>query len=94
MAIPEEETAVLRNGVDNTAGEIYLASLRLSDIEKKIMDLRSFVQVQQRLTDPGELERELDTMKSLVDTAKDNLAEAAKYNSKARDVGYIVKGVI
>jgi hypothetical protein len=95
MAIPEEEKAVLQNGVDNTAGEIYLASIRLDDIEKRIMDLSTFVKVQQRLTDPSELERELDIMKSLVDTAKENLAEATKHNSKARDVvGYIVKGVI
>jgi hypothetical protein len=39
MAIPEEEKAVLRDGVHNTYGELNLLSTRLGEMEDKIVDL-------------------------------------------------------
>jgi hypothetical protein len=93
--IPEEEKAVLQNGIDNTFGELHLLSTRLDDTETKITDLYTFVEKQQRLPAPGELQKHLDDIKSTIDAAKDNLAEAQGHLGKAYGVAEaIVKGAI
>lgn len=95
MAIPEEEKAVLRNGVHNTYGELNLLSMRLGEIEDKIVDLYQFVQQQQRLPAPTELEKHLDSMKSTIEAARDNKSEADKHLDKVRGVvDAIINGAI
>ena len=69
MEIPEEEKAVLQNGVDNAAGELYLASTRLNETVNKVADLYTFIEKQQRLPAPAELQKRPDDIKSTIDAA-------------------------
>ena len=95
MEIPEQEKAVMRDGVHNTYGELNLLSMRLSEIEEKIVDLYQFVQRQQRLPAPAELQKHLDSMKSTIEAARDNKVEADKHLDKVRGVvDAIIKGAI
>lgn len=95
MEIPEQEKAEMRDGVHNTYGELNLLSMRLSEIEEKIVDLYQFVQQQQRLPAPAELQKHLDSMKSTIEAARDNKVEADKHLDKVRGVvDAIIKGVI
>jgi hypothetical protein len=94
MVIPEEKKVVLRDGVHNTAGELNLLSMRLGEIEDKIADLYQFVQ-QQRLPGPAELEKRLISIKSTIEAARVNKAEADKHLDKVRGVvDAIIKGDI
>jgi hypothetical protein len=95
MMIPEEEKAVLSTGVNNAFGELHLVSTRLDEITDKVIDLYTFVEKQQRLPAPAELQKHLDDIKSTIDAAKDNLAETERHLGKAHDVVEdIIKGAI
>jgi hypothetical protein len=94
MDLPEEEKEILKMGVGNLQGELHLLYTLTLAARTKAMKLYDFVQIQQRLPAPGDLQNILDDMVHALDSLTDKTIVLQDELVKPRQiVNDLAKGV-
>jgi hypothetical protein len=94
MALPEEEKAVLSDSLANIEGGLSILYQRIVETQDKVTDLYSFVDKQQRIPGPAQLQKQLDEIRYALESIEDSRAFLRDYAQKARGVvDAIQKGV-
>ena len=94
MALPEEEKAVLTDSILNLVGGLSMMYQRIAETNRKVMDLYTFVDKQQRLPAPSHLKQQLDDIRYDLQSLEDTRVFLRDYTQKARGVvETIQKGV-
>lgn len=86
MPIPEEEKAVLTNAVKSIEGKIYNLYHSLMQVPNKVINLRDYVQIQQKHPAPTGLQEKLNDISNTIGIDKDNSAVLKEHARKTRGV--------
>jgi hypothetical protein len=94
MELPEEEKAVLSDSILNLEGGLHVLYKSIVDTQKKVGELYTFVDKQQRLPGPAQLQKQLDEIRYGLESIEDSRAFLRDYAQKAQGVvDAIQKGV-
>jgi hypothetical protein len=86
MKLPEEEKAVLTDSVLNLQGGLNNLDKLINGVGAKVMKLHRFVEAQQRLPAPGELQEQLNDIIHAIEIVQDNGRDLDGYAVKARNI--------
>ena len=86
MALPEQEIAVLTDSIYNIQIGHYGLFKQIAEIINKVADLHGFVQVQQRLPAPGDLQQALNDIIYSLDGLLDSRKPLQDHAQNARNV--------
>jgi len=93
MELPEGEKAVLKDSVLNLQTGLYNLYKLIDGVGLKVSKLHKYVEMQQRLPAPGELQKQLNDIIHALDIVQENRRDLDEYAVKARGVDAINKGV-
>jgi hypothetical protein len=89
LPIPQEEKAVLTDAVKSIEGKLYILYHSLMQVPNKVINLRDYVQIQQKHPEPTGLQEKLNDISNTIGIAKYNSAVLKEHARKTRGVNLL-----